>query len=250
LNPASQNDRVRAVDQYIRALRGLGVVRGERDTRAFLADFFRNVDFTGRRVLDIGGGEGIYSFYAAVMGAREVVCLEPEAAGSTSGVTQLFERIGEAVPNQPVRLDARTLEQYGDAEGFDIILMNASVNHIDEDACIRLLEDPRARETFRKVFLHLGTLAKPGSLLMVADCTRHNFFASLGLRNPLNPNIEWHKHQAPEVWAALLQEVGFRNPRVAWMSLYRFGKVVQALLANKAAAYFLKSFFRLDLQKA
>jgi SAM-dependent methyltransferase len=250
MNPATESDRARAVDQYLRALHALGVISDERTTRPFLADFFRNVDFTGRRVLDIGGGEGIYSFYAAVMGAREVVCLEPEAAGSTSGVTQLFERIGEAVPGQPVRLDSRTLEQYHDAEGFDIILMNASVNHIDEDACIHLLEDPKARETFRKVFLHLGTLARPGSQLIVADCTRYNFFALLHLKNPINPNIEWHKHQAPEVWAALLQEVGFRNPQVAWLSLYRFGKVVQALLANKAAAYFLKSFFRLDLQKA
>src|ERR1700716_2476731 len=85
MNPATESDRARAIDRYLRALHGLGVISDERTARPFLADFFRNVDFTGRRVLDIGGGEGIYRFYAAGMGARGVVCLQPDAAGSSSG---------------------------------------------------------------------------------------------------------------------------------------------------------------------
>jgi SAM-dependent methyltransferase len=238
------------VDRYLRAIRRLGLIRSERTTRALFEDCFRRVDLTNRRMLDIGGGNGIYSFYAAIMGAREVVCLEPEAAGSSRGVTQLFERIRGALPNLPVRLETRTVEQYADAEGFDVILMNASINHIDEDACIRLLEDPKARETFRQVFAHIGTLAKPSGRLIVADCTRHNFFATLGVKNPFCPPIEWEKHQAPEVWAKLLQEAGFRNPSVSWRPLYLFGKVGQVLSSNKAAAYFLKSMFRLEMCKA
>jgi SAM-dependent methyltransferase len=237
-----------ALDQYLRVLRDMGLIDNEGTTREFLADLL-HVDVTDRRVLDVGGGNGLHSFYAAIMGAREVVCLDPEAAGSTSGATREFERIQQAVPGLPVVRDPSTLEQYRAAEGFDVIFMNASINHIDEDACMRLLEDPKARETFRRVFAHIGALVKPGGRLVVADCTRHNFFAALGLKNPLCPEIEWHKHQAPELWSHLLLEAGFRNPGVTWIPLYRYGKAVRALSSNKAAAYFLRSFFRLEMKK-
>jgi SAM-dependent methyltransferase len=238
------------LDQYLSALRRLGLIRTERTTRALLENRLRDVDVTDRRVLDIGGGDGIFSFYAAIMGAREVVCLEPEAAGSSPDVMRKFEQIRGILGEVPVRLDTRTVQEYRDAEQFDVILMNSSINHIDEDACIRLLDDPKARETFRQVFAHIATLAKPSARLIVIDCTRHNFFPALGLKNPLNRTIEWHKHQAPEVWARLLQEAGFRNPSVSWQPLYRFGKVGQLLSANKAAAYFLKGAFGLQMQKA
>lgn len=238
------------LDQYSRTLRSLGLIRDERTTRALLEDLFRGVDFTDRRVLDIGGGNGIYSFCAAVMGAREVVCLEPLEAGSSGRVAQEFQRIRGALPAAPVTLDTRTVQQYRGAEGFDVILMNASINHIDEDACIRLLDDPKARDAFRQVFAHIAALAKPGARLIVVDCTRDNFFAALGLRNPFIPAIEWHKHQAPEVWARLLQEAGFGSPSVRWQPLYRFGKAGQRLSSNRAAAYMLKGLFRLEMHKA
>jgi SAM-dependent methyltransferase len=237
------------VGEYLSAIRRLGFIRTEATTRAHLEDLFRGVELKDRRMLDIGGGRGIQSYYAAAMGAREVVCLEPEAAGSRDGVTQVFERIREAHPELPVNLHPLGIEQFSDPAGFDVILMNSSINHIDEDACIRLLEDPDAREAFRRVFTHIGALAKPGARLIVVDCTRYNFFSALGLTNPLSPTIEWQKHQAPEVWAALLQEVGFRNPKVSWLPLYRFGKVGRVLSSNKAAAYFLKSGFRVEMTK-
>jgi SAM-dependent methyltransferase len=238
------------LDQYLRALRSLGLIREERTTRALFEDLFRRVDFTGRRVLDIGGGNGIYSFYAAIMGAREVVCLEPQEAGSSGAAIREFEQVRAVLPPLPVRLETRTVQEYGDAERFDVILMNASINHIDEDACVRLLDDPKARDTFRQVFAHIATLARPSGRLIVVDCTRHNFFAALGLKNPFIPDIEWHKHQAPEVWARLLQEAGFRSPSVSWQPLYRFGKAGERLFSNEAAAYFLKGLFRLEMQKA
>jgi len=237
------------VGEYLSAIRRLGFIRTEPCTRAHLEDLFRGVELKDRRVLDVGGGRGIQSYYAAVMGAREVVCLEPEAAGSRDGMTQTFGRIREAHPKLPVKLYPLGIEQFDDPAGFDVILMNSSINHIDEDACIRLLEDATAREAFGRVFAHIATLARPGARLIVVDCTRYNFFAALGLTNPLSRTIEWEKHQAPEVWAALLEKAGFRDPKVSWLPLYRFGKLGQAVSSNRAAAYFLKSGFRLEMTK-
>ena len=43
---------------------------------------FKDVDFKNKTVLDIGGGNGIYSFYARSQGASSALNLEPFGAGS------------------------------------------------------------------------------------------------------------------------------------------------------------------------
>lgn len=238
-----------ALEQYLHALCAFGVVVNRNTTRELLRDLFRGIDLRGARVLDVGGGEGLCSFYAALCGAREVVCLEPEAAGSSARITSLLERIRGALPRLPVRPESKLLQHFHDAEGFDVVLMNASINHVDEEACIRLHRDAAAREAYGRVFGHMAGLARRGARLVVADCTRYNFFAALGCTNPLFPAIEWQKHQAPGLWARLLQEAGFRRPRVSWRPIYRFGAAGRLLTANRAAAYFLKSMFRLEMER-
>jgi len=56
-----------------------------------LESIFQGVDLAHKRVLEIGGGAGVYSFYAAIQGAKEVVCLEPEAAGSAASISKTFK---------------------------------------------------------------------------------------------------------------------------------------------------------------
>src|SRR5690349_16745503 len=236
-------------DALLDNLRRIGAIRDGLTTRALMDSLFRGIDFEGKRVLDIGGGEGVYSFYAAAMGATEVVCLEPEAAGSLGGEMSVFERSRAALPHLPVRLVAQGVEDYADAAGFDIVALIASINHLDERACERLHCDANARTAYRRIFRHIATLTKPGGRLIIADCTRYNFFAALGFTNPLCPTIEWQKHQAPETWASALAEAGFHKPRISWEPLYRLGPVVQWLLSNKGAAWFLKSCFRLEMER-
>jgi hypothetical protein len=47
----------------------------------------------------------------------------------------------------------------------------------------------------------------------------------------------------------VLMEAGFCKPRISWEPLYRLGPAVQALLSNKVAAWFLKSCFRLEMER-
>ena len=236
-------------DVLLESLRRIGAIRGERMTRALMDSLFRGIDFEGKRVLDIGGGEGVYSFYAAAMGAAEVVCLEPEGAGSLGGEMTVFEQTRAALPHLPVRLVAQGVQNYADRAGFDVVALIASINHLDEPACERLHHDVEARAAYRDIFRHIASLTRPGGRIVIADCTRHNFFAALGLTNPLCRTIEWEKHQAPETWASVLTQAGFRNPRISWEPLYRLGPTVQALLSNKVAAWFLKSCFRLEMER-
>lgn len=211
---------------------------------------FDGVDFEDRTMLDVGAGAGLNGFYAACNGAREVVCVDPEADGSTGGATEKFSRLRQRLGLDNIRLEPAFFQSF-DARGrtFDVILLHNSVNHLDETACIYLLTDAAARSSYRRIFQKIATLANPGATLILCDCSRHNFFAALGLRNPVMPTIEWEKHQPPEVWAGLLAEAGFVNPRIRWSSFNRLGSAGELVLGNKLAAYFLKSHFCLTVQK-
>jgi SAM-dependent methyltransferase len=211
---------------------------------------FAGVDFENRTLLDIGAGTGLNGFYAACRGAREVICIDPEADGSTAGAQERFARLKKRLGVNNIRLEPAFFQSYEAGERkFDIILLHNSVNHLDESACIDLLEDAAARARYQRIFEKIAALAKPRATLILCDCSRYNFFAALGLRNPVMPTIEWNKHQAPETWAQLLVAAGFEEPHIRWSSFNRLGAAGERVLGNKFAAYFLKSHFCLTLRR-
>jgi SAM-dependent methyltransferase len=213
-------------------------------------ELFGEVDFRNKKVLDIGGGTGLYSFYAAARGARKVLCLEPEADGSTPGVVEKIRRLKQLLSSANVEFKPLTLQDFKpQGERFDVVLLHSSINHLDETACIHLLEDRKFRTTYQDLFAKLFALSNEGASLIICDCSRYNIFPLLGLRNPFAPTIEWHKHQAPRVWAELLESVGFANPRISWRAFNRLGRWGTALLANPLAAYFLTSSFCLRMDR-
>jgi SAM-dependent methyltransferase len=218
--------------------------------RFYLEYLFDGVDFRGRRVLDVGAGDGKFSFYAACMGATEVVGLEPEAQGSSAGASSAFEETASLLGLENIELVPTRLEDYDPkANAFDVLLLHASINHLDEDACIRLREDARAHAVYREMFDRLAALARPGADLIAQDCSPHNLFAALRVRNPFEPTIEWHKHQRPELWAELLGEVGFENPRIRWNSFNSLRSFGRQVIGNRVASFLLTSAFVLTMQR-
>jgi 2-polyprenyl-3-methyl-5-hydroxy-6-metoxy-1,4-benzoquinol methylase len=75
-----------------------------------------------------------------------MVALEPEAAGSEDGGTSRFERLREQLGLPSVELRRQALQEFdpGD-ERFDVLLLHASINHLDEPATLALAHDERAR---------------------------------------------------------------------------------------------------------
>jgi SAM-dependent methyltransferase len=219
--------------------------------RFYLERIFRGVDFAGKRMLDIGGGRGVFSYYAGCMGASDVVCLEPQGAGSSVDMNETFRATGAQLGGMPnVRLVVDTIQHYdpGD-ERFDIVLSHASINHLNEDACIRLHRDAGARDAYRNIFRKIAGMCNPGAVLIACDVSRVNFFGHLGMVNPLAPTIEWHKHQPPSVWAALLTEAGFGDPHVTWNNRRRRNAFFRFLLNHRLPEYFQGSQFCLRMRR-
>lgn len=212
---------------------------------------FAGIDLEGKTMLDVGCGTGHMGLWAAAHGARRVVGLEPEVEGSSAGMQETFRRTAREVGLEDrVELVTTRLQDYDPgAERFDVVLLAASINHLDEEACIHLHEDEQARQTYREHFRLLARVTAPGGVLVVTDCDRRNLFARLGLRNPLQPTIEWEKHQPPKLWARLLADVGFEDPNVDWWALNTLRSPGQALMGNWPCAYLTSSVFRLTMRR-
>jgi SAM-dependent methyltransferase len=211
---------------------------------------FDGVELDGKRMLDVGAGRGQHSLYAAMRGA-EVVALEPELEGSSRSASETLLRLrgelglDDAVTVRPDRLQ----DLDGGGRPFDVVALLASINHLDEEACIHLLDDPAAVRRYRELFERLFELTAPGGTILIADATRHNFWGTtLHVKNPLARQIEWHKHQTPETWTLFLLGAGFVEPQVRWTTLGPL-RHARKVLANRTAAFFLQSMFQLRARR-
>ncbi len=238
------------LENYFSAVVKEGLYPNRGNLQFHLKTVFNDIALENRRVLDIGGGSGLHSFYVACMGAKEVVCLEPETKGSRSGTSEKFRKLGEILGQNHVRFEPATFQAFDPGgKQFDVILLHNSINHLDETACINLLDSEASRVIYLNIFSKLSSLASDGAKLIVCDCSRYNIFALLRVRNPFAPTIEWHKHQMPEVWVDLLSQVGFTNPSIRWTAFNTLRSLGKVLLGNKLLSYFLRSHFHFTMEK-
>jgi SAM-dependent methyltransferase len=239
-------------EEYFSIVRRHGLWSGRKASLKFYLDYiFEGVSFKGMAMLDVGSGFGLFSLYGAYMGAKPVICLEPELGGSREGVAHKLRKLLDSLPSHiDVIPKAITFQEFEpDNQIFDIILLHNSINHLDEEACINLQHSDDAKKRYKVIFEKLGELASPRAKLIISDCSRYNFWHQIRLRNPVVPTIEWRKHQRPEYWSNLLNAVGFANPHIRWTSPARFGKVGRLLFGNWLASYLTTSHFRLVMDK-
>jgi SAM-dependent methyltransferase len=247
---ATQMRTAQDIDLYINVVIEEGLFANKGRLKFHMDTLFEGIDFKNKKVLDIGGGSGIYCFYAASRGAKKAVCLEPESEGSSSGVTEKFHKLEQHLQRDNVELMPITLQALEpEGETFDVILLHNSINHLDEIACINLLRESRSKSIYQEIASKIYLLSNRGAKLIICDCSRFNFLPLLKIRNPFAPTIEWHKHQAPEVWADLFGEVGFVNPKIRWTSFDHLRNLGRVLTGNKLMAYFLRSHFCLTMEK-
>jgi len=220
--------------------------------RHYFGLLFDRVDLNGKSVLDIGGGIGRASYYAAARGAGRVVCLEPEADGSRPEMLARADQYGRKLGlSDVVTILPATLQDFPVEEGpFDVVLLHKSINHVNEAACARLQRDAAARAEYAELFGKLRHMTKDDGALIAVDCARHNLFGDLGLRNPFAPTIDWQIHQQPEFWARLLEPAGFTAARVRWFTHNRIRGPLRPIFANALASYLYQSEFCLDMVAA
>lgn len=215
-----------------------------------MGHLLQDTNVKGKSVLEIGAGDGFGCVWCLMMGAEHVVAIEPEVEGCTGGVNMAFSRMSASIGIQSSATYLPfTLDQYyrqHEARSFDLVLMKAVINHLDEKATSRLHipEAEAERNRYRVAFGKIFDLMNPGGALLIYDVGRRNFWNDLRLRNRMAPTLDFRIHQQPGTWWALLQQYGFVDGRVCWPTPYRL-RHFRILLSNAVAAYFLMSAFTL-----
>lgn len=226
---------------------------GKENLKFYLNNLFENVELAQKEVLDVGGGSGLLTFYAAIKGAKKAVCLEPEKNGSRNGMTQGYYDLRKEFPETlPVELIPLTLQEYvqqADAALYDVVIMHNSINHLNEEACIHLLKNEVSYNEYVAIFKEVYRILKKGGVLIATDCSCNNFFNDVGMKNIFVPSIEWHKHQRPGTWISLLKKAGFKNPTLKWLSPNRLGRPGRLVMGNYFISYLTRSYFKVTMQK-
>lgn len=193
--------------------------------------------------MEVGCGRGPFALWAALHGAADVLGIEPEVEGSTSGSLAAFRAQVKQLGLTNIRATNQRLEELEDSHSYDLIILFNVINHLDEDAVQRLHNDPAARQRYAPILAHLRRLLAPHGVLIVADCARSNLWGRLGLRSPFAPTIAWHKHQDPPVWKELFESSGFRLRDVRWSPLHPLGRLTSNALVNfLTASHFVLRF--------
>ena len=214
----------------------------------FKNQLFNGVSLEGRKVLDVGCGNGRFAMWAAAAGASEVVGLEPSIEGSRGKViADQFQDGISAVGLDNARLQEVTFQDFESQKSYwDVILLNNSINHLDEDACITLLEKDESRQAFLDIMNKLREIIVPGGDVIITDCSNKNYYGDRGEQSPFAPTIEWHKHQPPEVWASLMEECGFKDPIISWPGPARY-MFLSPLFGGEKRAYKKGSVFHIRM---
>lgn len=207
---------------------------------------FNKVDFKNKIVLDIGGGNGLYSYFSKFKGAKRCINLEPLGAGSKNVNINL-----QAIPkNLKIEIIRKTIQQFNTNEKFDIIILHDSINHLDEDNFSKIHYDKNSLLSYSKLLYKITCHLKEGGTIVLTDCSRYNFWGFIGVKNPFAPSIEWDIHQSPYLIKKIFLDQGFNKIKIRWSPFKRFGLFGRLLsFFGFFPSYFMQSHYNITIRK-
>ena len=212
-------------------------------------DYFKTLDFSGKRILDVGAGNGMYTCCVGALNAEQVIALEPELDGSRVGVVSKFSQALNRLNLQNVELKNISLDEFETPEQpFDMIYLLAVINHIDEEHVKTVDTNPKSEKIYLELMQPLYEWLAPGGKLVITDASNTSVFtpflnAGILKRHPFQHTIEWEIHQHPRTWKKLFEKMGFSNVDYRWATNWRYPWMPRFLVDNPLAANIYSSLF-------
>ncbi|QXE91671.1 class I SAM-dependent methyltransferase [Geomonas subterranea] len=241
------------VGEFLRLGRERGYWRNGYDFPRLCRQVFGGISLKGKRVLEIGSGSGVLSMWAGLCGASEVVALEPLEEGSGSfkrgRIYDDFASMTRALGLETTRILPKAVQHFRGEGTFDLVLSNASINHLDEPNCVTLKSSVQSREVYLDVLRGIAQDMNRGGKLIIMDVSSENMFNDLGLTNPFMKTIEWHKHHTPQLWGEICSQAGFSEPLITWPS-GRYLRYLRIYSRPSWCSYLTDSLFRLEMTRS
>ncbi len=205
---------------------------------------FKSINFENKSVLDIGGGNGIYSYYSMYCRAKSCINLEPFQAGSKN----VFVKSKIVDDHFKIEIINKTIQEFNSKKKFDIIILHDSINHLNEPIFSKINIDQTSFETYSNLIGKISNLLNENGVILVTDCSRYNFWGMLGVKSPFAPTIEWNIHQSPYIIKKLFKNNGFRDFKIRWSPFKRFGLFGRILsYFGFIPAFFMQSHFNIKI---
>lgn len=206
------------------------------------------VSVVGKTVLEVGSGRGALAMYTALAGARRVYSIEPEFAGSRSGMVECQrERIAELGLDN-VELITADFNRFEPGElRVDVLVSNASINHVFESRH-HARSDRATWEGYIQVAQKFRRCLQPDGVAVVADAGRYGFFALArycGLPERWcwrKQNIGFRNHQNAGTWREIFQAAGYRRCQIDYPLPYPL-RSLGPLVNNRLTNFFLEGSF-------
>ena len=205
-------------------------------------------DIAGKRMLDIGGGDGFLGLYNRIVrGASSISIIDSyDSHGGKGGHESGYDNMMETIQRHKIenvdviKSDIRDVKL--SSEQFDSVYARNSFHHIFGHY---RTEDSEIVELM--VSIH-GSLV-PGGSLIIGETSRNQVWRFIPpIRNRM-ANGPWiHKKIAPKRLKRCATAAGFTSVAVRWYTLYKL-RSLKPLLSNQAANAFMTGSYVLEFQK-
>ena len=230
-------------NDFDKKLKNSGIKRSFGYSFYFKNYIFEGIDLKNKKLLDVGGGNGIASFFVNDLEKScECVIVDPLEDGSSKLMYLQYQKMSK-IYNKDIKFHKGYADTLPENEKFDLILMHNSINHIGEDIIADIDNNQKSyMEYLRRVNMILMR-AKSGATIIITDCSSKNLWNDLKIKNIFAPTINWKLHKKPIEWQKMLEDLGCEHVVTKWTArreLLLFGKF---LFANKLVSYMVNSAF-------
>lgn len=203
---------------------------------------FKGIDFTGKKILEIGCGKGFISLYIGYFFSPEHIDALDESLGegSDTNVLGTLQKNIDMLGINNISIVKKDVMQYKRPETYDIVISNNAMHHVCEHGLLKW--DIRARKKYIEIFKHVKSLIKPNGLLLMHEYSRYSLWRILPVKK--FKGIEWSLHPTKAEWINVLRNAGFtKEIACEYVSPYKLRNIPFIIKNPIAMFFYFPNFF-------